>query len=135
MSIGTRVALAAVGTIGAAAVLGAAVSARTGSVPAVAVVAPDTVASASPAVNMASVYSASGWTVTPASTCPHGLPPTKPGIHPVTYCPSQGSGGTVEGPGGNGGGKGYTGGPGGVIPGGDGPNSCTNIDILCHSQK
>jgi hypothetical protein len=127
-SIGKRVALAAIGTIGAAAALGAVVSAYTGSVsaqavavpaPAVAVVAPDTVANP-PAVSAPDdtiqPVTAPGSTVITAVSCPGPIPPTKPGHQPVAYytapngkpCvyphPQQGGGGLtgVEGPGGGG---------------------------------
>jgi len=161
-SIGKRVALAAIGTIGAAAALGAAVSAHTGSVPApaVAVVAPDTVANP-PAVSAPDdtiqPVTAPGSTVITAISCPGPIPPTKPGHQPVAYytapngkpCvyphPQQGGGGLtgVEGPGGGGVSSDPTlGGPdpdplppnnGGGS--GSGTNSCTNLDKTCHATQ
>ena len=153
-SIGKRVALAAIGTIGAAAALGAAVSAHTGSVPApaVAVVAPDTVANP-PAVSAPDdtiqPVTAPGSTVITAISCPGPIPPTKPGHQPVAYytCvyphPRQGGGGLtgVEGPGGGGVGSNPTlGGPDpDPLPsngGGGGANSCTNLDRTpCHATQ
>jgi hypothetical protein len=162
-SIGKRVTLAAIGTIGAAAALGAAVSAYTGSVPAhavavpaaaVAVVAPDTVANppavSAPDDTIQSV-TAPGSTVITAISCPAPIPPTKPGHQPVAYytCvyphPHQGGGGLtgVEGPGGGGVGSNPT--LGGPDPdplspnnggGGGGANSCTNLDRTpCHATQ
>ena len=93
MSIGKRVALAAIGTIGAAAALGGAVSAYAGSVAAqpVALAAP-AVAVAAPAANAAAVsapddiivpVTTPGSTVTTPTSCADPIPPTKPGHQPV----------------------------------------------------
>ena len=165
ISIGKRAALAAIGTIGAAAALGTAVSAYGGSIPApavavpapaVAVVAPDTVANphavSTPDDTILPV-TAPGSTVITATSCPGGIPPTKPGHQPVAYytCvfphPSQGGGGLtgVEGPGGGGVSSDPTlGGPDPepLPPNGDnggggsgGGNSCTNLDKTCHATQ
>ena len=155
MSIGKRVALAAISTIGAAAALGAAVSAYTGAVPAsaVAVVAPDTVANpaavSAPDDTIQPVTAPSSTVIT--TSCPGNIPPTKPGHQPVAYytCvyphPNQGDGGLtgVEGPGGGGVSSNPTlGGPDpGPLPpnndgggGSGGANSCTNLDGKpCHA--
>ena len=158
MSISKRVALAAIGTIGAAAALGAALSTYTGSVlaPAVAVVAPDTVANpaavSAPDDTIQPATAPNSTVITPTS-CPGNIPPTKPGHQPVAFytCvyphPNQGGGGLtgVEGPGGGGVSSNPT--LGGPDPeplppnnngggGGGGANSCTNLDDkTCHATQ
>jgi len=160
-SIRKRAALAAIGAIGAAAALGGAVSAYSGSVPtpAVAVVAPDTVTNppAVSAPNTIQPVTAPGSTVITTISCPAPIPPTKPGHKPVAYItmpsgkpcgypnPQQGGGGLsggVEGPGGGGVSSNPTLGGGDPDPlppndggGGGGLNSCTNLDKTCHATQ
>ena len=162
VSIAKRVALAAVGTIGAAVALGSFASAYYGSVPT------PTVAVPAPAVTLVSAHtvasppavSAPDDTIVPvtapttitATSCADPVPPTPPGHQPVAYytCvlphPYQGGAGSgvVDGPGGGGVSSDPT--LGGSDPdplppndgsggGGGGANSCTNLDKVCHATQ
>ena len=155
-SIGKRAAFAAIGTISAAAVLGAA-AAYTGSVAAQVVTAPAPVVAiaATDGVANPSAATAPDDTIQPvtapgsitATSCP-SIPPTRPGHLPVDYhtCaypkPHQGGGGLtgVDGPGGGGVSTDPSLGndPDPLPPtggGGGGANSCTNLDKTCHATQ